>query len=196
MTVRQRVALPMDIRRRDDTPDLRDLHLKSIYKTEWRAIVYHCHVTRESDWLFGPHWREYSRSTENIFEILFLEYEQFRDNILLISMKYPIELREMRARIVTWPIRRIPRRDIWIIRDLYDSYISSPGYYGYLSYTHNLRVIENLIQTLPSPYDVMNYKIGCIESHVWTNNPADRKRVFIPNEYTGDIVIDEVPESS
>lgn len=163
MSIEQRAALPMDIRRRDAIPDLCELRIRPKYRIAWYAIMFYCNEIRDSNWLFRE-WEEYAYSKMNIFEILFLEYEQFRD-IIRHGVCPSDQINCLFARIAKWPIRKIPIGDVEIIKTIYTGYIMNPRYTLRPNFIGNLSVVEATVSILRDR-KCGQYSICSLES--WT----------------------------
>jgi hypothetical protein len=88
MSMPQRATLPICIRQRDKLAELCEVPLKSMYTVSWADIMKYCRATRDVDWLLRGRWERFVNTIRNIFEILFLEHDQFRRLASIAKFSY------------------------------------------------------------------------------------------------------------
>lgn len=88
MTMPQKVDLPRYVRAQKNIDTLQDIHLKKQYTITWAAIINYCHSINNVDWLLSKMLSDDRRIVTRIdlFEILFIECDQFRRHVLNISL--------------------------------------------------------------------------------------------------------------
>lgn len=76
------VNIPQKVTLSRSVPPGRRLIAK--YAVKWEDIMKYCRANNDVDWLLRGPWQHIITSLGNIFEILFLEYEQFREYIFIL----------------------------------------------------------------------------------------------------------------